>query len=104
MAEDPTYSAARVIARGCAVAAAAIAPPLWLFSRLTPYHFQFSAPTTLSSLGVLLNVCAFTGYLFAVAALPAFIMYGYLMAADSWLFAVPTTLLIVSIAVFFFKT
>ena len=77
MPEDSAYSVARDAAKACALASAASAPPLWLFSQLTPYHFLFVAPTTLSLFGSLINVCAFTGYLLAAAAIPTSFLYAY---------------------------
>jgi|SRR5208283_5998021 len=60
----------RTAARVWTTALAASAPPLWLFSRLTPYHFLFSAPADLGYYGTVVNVCAFTGYLLVTGILP----------------------------------
>jgi hypothetical protein len=105
MAEDAAYSAARATVKACVLASAAAAPPLWLFSRLTPYHFLFSAPTTLSWFGTIMNVCSFTGYLFAAAAIPTCVLYLYTIGSASWVPDVPdvlATFLIVSMAVIHF--
>lgn len=102
MADNAAYSAARATARACVLASAASAAPLWLFSRLTPYHFLFSAPETLSSFGDLINVCAFTGYLLAAAAIPTFILYFYAIGTGSWPASVFATLAVGSMAVIHF--
>ena len=102
MAEDAAYRTVRATARACALASTAAAPPIWLFSQLTPYHFLFFAPTTLSWFGSLVNVWAFTGYLLAAAAIPTYLVYGYVIGLTSRVSTIFPTLLIISMAVIHF--
>lgn len=101
MAENAGYNLARAIARACVLISAASGPPFWLFSRLTPYHFLFSAPTTLTSFGNVINVCAFTGYLLAAAAIPTYLLFGYVIEA-SWFAGILGTFAVISMAVIHF--
>jgi hypothetical protein len=102
MAEDVARGVTRAAARACILASAATAIPLWLFSRLTPYHFLFSASTPLSRFGTIINVCAFTGYLLAAAAIPTYLVYLYAIGYASGAATVIPTLGIVSMAVIHF--
>jgi hypothetical protein len=99
MPEGSAYSAAKVAAKLCTTALAATAPPLWLFSHLTPYHFLFSAPTNLSSFATLINVCAFTGYLLAAGVFPVWVLAGYAIRVGSRIENVLLTVPIVGIGV-----
>ncbi|HLM82343.1 MAG TPA: hypothetical protein VE957_02155 [Terriglobales bacterium] len=87
----------RTAARVWTTALAATAPPLWLFSRLTPYHFLFSAPADLGYFGTVVNVCTFTGYLLATGILPT-LYFSFLAVSAKSLF---TNLFATALSIFF---
>jgi len=76
MRDGTEYKTWRFVANFGASAAAITGPTLWLFSRLTPYHFLFSAPVPLGWLATVMNVCAFTGYLVLAGLIPTFLVVG----------------------------
>jgi hypothetical protein len=92
----------RTAARLWTTALAATAPPLWLFSRLTPYHFLFSAPADLGYFGTVVNVCAFTGYLLATGILPTLYISFLAVSAESLLTNLFATALSILFGVSFF--